>query len=61
MCTKGVITCSIPAGCYNYPTYYDPESDQCVETCPSGTIGVVSGTTEDVTTSRARACVPREC
>jgi len=48
---------SITVGCYDYPTYYDPASDQCVETCPSGTIGVVNGSVNDVTTDRARACV----
>ena len=47
-------------GCYDYPNYFDPESDQCVETCPSGTIGVVNGSVNDVTTDRARAYVPSE-
>ena len=25
----------------SYPTFYDSDSDQCVETCPQGTFGVV--------------------
>ena len=26
----------------NYPTYYDSQSDRCVETCPEGTFGIVN-------------------
>jgi len=50
----------IYTGCFNYPTYYESETGTCVETCPVGTYGNVSGTITDVTTERARRCVPRK-
>ena len=45
-------------GCFTYPTYYDGETGTCVETCPVGTYGAVSGTSSDLTTDRARNCLP---
>lgn len=40
----------------SYPTFYDSDSDQCVETCPQGTFGVVDRS--DNTTMRN--CSTRE-
>ena len=42
-------------GC-TYPTYYDSISDQCVTTCPEGTIGNVSRSNN----ATARNCTSRE-
>ena len=36
------------AGCYDYPAYYNPESGECVLTCPPGTIGSVNRTSDGV-------------
>ena len=48
------------AGCTHYPTYLDRNSGACVETCPSGTFGVVTGSVDDVSTDRLRVCEPSE-
>jgi len=49
---------NIPLGCFTYPTYYDSETNTCVETCPIGAYGAVGGSTNDLTTDRARNCFP---
>ncbi|XP_065919052.1 uncharacterized protein [Dysidea avara] len=49
---------NITAGCTHYPTYLDRDSGECVETCPSGTFGVVTGSVDDVSTDRLRVCKP---
>ena len=45
-------------GCFTYPTYYDNETGMCVETCPARFYGAVSGTSNNLTTDRARNCLP---
>ena len=46
----------IAVGFCDYPTYYDSDSDECVLTCPSGTIGNVSRTANPT----MRNCTSRE-
>ena len=46
----------ILVGFCDYPTYYDTDTDECVLTCPPGTIGDVSGN-DNVT---MRNCTSRE-
>ena len=47
-------------GCTIYPTYLDGDSGECVETCPSETFGVVTGSVDVATTDRLRSCEPSE-
>ena len=46
-----------PDGCVYYPTYLNPNNNVCVEKCPSGTVGFVTGSVDDVSSDRLRACV----
>ena len=46
----------VTIGFCDYPTYYNSDDDECVLTCPSGTIGNVSRTA-NVT---MRNCTSRE-
>ena len=47
----------IAVGFCDYPTYYDSDSDECVLTCPSGTIGNVD---RYYSSSIMRNCTLRE-
>ena len=40
--------------CPDYPTYFDAESGECVETCPLSYYGVVSGRNGSI----RRTCEP---
>ena len=46
----------IYVGFCDYPTYYNTDSDECVLTCPSGTIGNVSRNADVI----MRNCTSRE-
>ena len=51
---------SLTAGCTDYPTYLDRDSGKCVETCPPGTFGVVTGSVHNVTSKHLRVCESSE-